>query len=124
MDAVKEAAESIDDHVGAIVRASSLGTLVMVCGDHPAHAGPAERRPGRSRGLDSQTAHPAASSGACSRRSSAIRILANSSACSLPSLRGFLVSQHNCGLCPTSHHPLQSRCILHHSKIHFPKAVS
>ena len=72
----------------------------------------------------SQTAHPAASCGACSRRSLASQILTNSFACSLPSLRGFLASQHNCGLCPTSHHHLQFRCIPHHSKIHFPKAVS
>ena len=74
--------------------------------------------------FQSQTAHPAASSGACSRRSLAIRILSNSSAYSLLSLLEFLVSQHNCELCPTSHHLQQFRCILHHSKIHFPKAVS
>ena len=39
---------------------------------------------------ESQTAHPAASSGACSRRSSAIRILTNSSACSPPHFKGSL----------------------------------
>ena len=74
--------------------------------------------------LLSQTAHPAASSGACSRPFVISRILTNSSAYSLPSLQGFPVFQHNYVLCPPSHHHLLFRYILRHSKIRLPKVVS
>lgn len=39
MEAIKNVATAIDDHVGAVAKASRPRTLIIVCGDHPLHAG-------------------------------------------------------------------------------------
>jgi hypothetical protein len=39
LDDLRVAAIAIDDHIGEIARATSHGTLIIVCGDHPVHSG-------------------------------------------------------------------------------------
>jgi predicted AlkP superfamily pyrophosphatase or phosphodiesterase len=42
-DGFKEAATAIDNHIGEVIRASQPGTMMVVVGDHPIHAGKFKR---------------------------------------------------------------------------------
>lgn len=42
-DGIKKAAISIDGHVGEIIDAALPETMIVLCGDHPIHAGPLKR---------------------------------------------------------------------------------
>jgi hypothetical protein len=48
MDVLRAEAKHIDGCLSEVAEAAGPGTLIIICGDHPVHAGPFKRSEGKS----------------------------------------------------------------------------